>query len=94
MSKIEANKFELSPVEFNFEKMIQSAVNVVNFRVDEKQQKLTVYIDKEIPQTLIADDQRLDQVITNLLGNAVKFTPEHGSISLDARFLEEKEGLC
>jgi PAS domain S-box-containing protein len=93
MSKIEANKFELSPAEFNFEKMIQSAVNVVNFRVDEKQQKLTVHIDKEIPKILIADDQRLAQVITNLLGNAVKFTPEHGSISLDARFLEEKDGL-
>jgi PAS domain S-box-containing protein len=94
MSKIEANKFELSPVEFNFEKMIQSAVNVVNFRIDEKQQKFTLHIDKEIPKTLIADDQRLVQVITNLLGNANKFTPEHGSISLDARFVEEEEGLC
>jgi len=94
MSKIEANKFELSPVEFNFEKMIQSAVNVVNFRVDEKHQKLMVRIDKEIPKNLITDDQRLIQVITNLLGNAVKFTPEGGSISLVACFLEEKEGLC
>jgi CheY-like chemotaxis protein/anti-sigma regulatory factor (Ser/Thr protein kinase) len=94
MSKIEANKFELSPVEFNFEKIIRSAVNVVNFRIDEKQQKFTLHIDNEIPKTLIADDQRLVQVITNLLGNANKFTPEHGSISLDARFVEEKDGLC
>ncbi|MDR2952667.1 MAG: transporter substrate-binding domain-containing protein [Treponema sp.] len=93
MSKIEANKFELSPVEFNFEKVIHSAVNVVNFRIDEKKQKFSVHIDKEIPGTIIADDQRLAQVITNLLGNAVKFTPEHGSISLNARLLEEKEGL-
>jgi PAS domain S-box-containing protein len=94
MSKIEANKFELSPVEFNFEKMIQSAVNVVNFRVDEKQQKIMVRIDKDIPKNLITDDQRLIQVITNLLGNAVKFTPEGGSISLDAKFVEEKESIC
>jgi PAS domain S-box-containing protein len=94
MSKIEANKFELSPVEFNFEKMIQSAVNVVNFRVAEKHQKLTVQIDREIPGNLIADDQRLVQVITNLLGNSVKFTPEGGLISLDARFSGEKDGLC
>jgi PAS domain S-box-containing protein len=94
MSKIEANKFQLSPVKFNFEKMIQSAVNVVNFRLDEKNQKFTVHIDKEIPKVLIADDQRLIQVITNLLGNAVKFTPEHGSIGLDARFLGEKDDLC
>jgi CheY-like chemotaxis protein len=93
MSKIEANKFELSPDEFNFEKMIQSAVNVINFRIDEKRQQFTVRIDDAIPKTLIADDQRLAQVITNLLGNAVKFTPEEGSISLDARFLGEKDGL-
>jgi len=94
MSKIEANKFELSPVKFNFEKMIQSVVNVVNFRLDEKHQKFAVHIDKRIPKNLIADDQRLTQVITNLLGNAVKFTPEHGSIDLDARFLGEKDDLC
>jgi PAS domain S-box-containing protein len=94
MSKIEANKFELSPVKFNFEKMIQSAVNVINFRVDEKHQKFAVHIDKNIPKNIIADDQRLTQVITNLLGNAVKFTPEHGSIELDARFAGEKDDLC
>ena len=94
MSKIEANKFELSPDEFNFEKMIQSVVNVINFRVDEKRQRFTMYIDDAIPKNLIADDQRLAQVITNLLGNAVKFTPEQGFISLNARFLGERDGLC
>jgi len=94
MSKIEANKFELSPEKFVFENMIQSAVNVVNFRIDEKKQKFAVHIDKEIPGILIADDQRLAQVVTNLLWNAVKFTPELGSIDLDARFLGEKDGLC
>ena len=94
MSKIEANMLELSPIEFNFEKMLEKVVAVVNFRVDEKRQKLTVHIDKEIPPTLIADDQRLAQVITNLLGNAVKFTPEKGLIHLDTRFLGEENGLC
>jgi PAS domain S-box-containing protein len=93
MSKIEAGKFELSPVEFNFEKTLQRAVNVMGFRVDEKQQKFTVHIDKAIPKDLIADDQRLAQVITNLLGNAIKFTPEKGSIHLDTRFLGEDD-LC
>jgi signal transduction histidine kinase/CheY-like chemotaxis protein/ABC-type amino acid transport substrate-binding protein len=94
MSKIEANKFELSPVEFVFEKMLQRVVNVINFRVDEKQQKFTVHIDDDIPHTIIADDQRLAQVITNLIGNAVKFTPEKGSIKLDTRFMGEENGLC
>jgi two-component system, sensor histidine kinase and response regulator len=94
MSKIEANMLELSPVEFNFEKMLQKVVAVVNFRIDEKQQKLKVHIDNEIPQTLIADDQRLAQVVANLLSNAVKFTPVEGSITLDALFIEEEDDLC
>jgi CheY-like chemotaxis protein len=94
MSKIEANKFELSPEEFDFENMIQQVVNVINFRVDEKRQKFTVQISRDIPKILIADDHRLAQVIINLIGNAVKFTPEQGSIGLDARLLGEENNLC
>jgi len=91
MSKIEANKFELSHEEFDFEKMLQRVVNIVAFRADEKKQKLTVHIDKSIPCTLIGDDQRLAQVITNLLGNAVKFTPEEGFVRLETRFLGRED---
>jgi signal transduction histidine kinase/DNA-binding response OmpR family regulator len=94
MSKIEANKFELSPAEFDFEKMLRRVVNVINFRVDEKLQKLSVHIDRAIPRVLIGDDQRIAQVITNLLGNAVKFTPEHGVISLTARLVEKADDIC
>ncbi|MDR2028849.1 MAG: response regulator [Treponema sp.] len=94
MSKIEANKFELSPEEFNFEKMLQRVVNVINFRVDEKRQHFTVHLDKNMPHVLISDSQRLAQVITNLLSNAVKFTPENGAIRLEANLIKEEEGLC
>lgn len=94
MSKIEANKFTISFEEFNFEKMLQKVVNVINFRVDEKHQDFTVHIDRNIPSTLIGDDQRLAQVITNLLSNAVKFTPENGSIHLNTYFLREENDIC
>jgi len=94
MSKIEANKFDLSSSEFDFEKMLQRIVSVVNFRMDEKDLKLTVHIDRNIPREMIGDDHRLTQVVTNLLGNAIKFTPEHGSIHLDTRFIEEVDGIC
>ena len=93
MSKIEANKLELSLEEFSFEKMLQRVVNVVNFRVEEKKQRLAIRINKSIPDILIGDDQRLAQVITNLLGNAVKFTSEEGSITLNAGFVGEKNGV-
>jgi signal transduction histidine kinase/CheY-like chemotaxis protein len=94
MSKIEANKLELSSLEFDFEKVLQKVVNVINFRIDEKKQNFHVDIDKNIPKRIVGDDQRLAQVITNLLSNAGKFTPEGGSIRLSTHFLGEKDGLC
>jgi signal transduction histidine kinase/AmiR/NasT family two-component response regulator len=94
MSKIEAGKFELSPSEFNLEKLVQKAVNVISLKVDEKKQNFTVHLDKNIPQLLYGDDQRLTQVITNLLSNAVKFTPECGSIHLAADLENEDNGIC
>ncbi|MDR0452052.1 MAG: response regulator, partial [Treponema sp.] len=94
MSKIEANKFELSPAEFNFESILQRAVNVINFRVDEKKQRFTVYTDRHIPRTLFGDDQRLAQVIANLLSNAVKFTQEGGLIRMDAALVKEEGKTC
>ncbi|MDR2672708.1 MAG: response regulator [Coriobacteriales bacterium] len=95
MSKIEASKFELSPEEFNFEKMLRQVISVISFRVDEKHQKLVIKVAGDIPQILFGDAQRLAQVITNLLGNAVKFTPESGIITLNARMIaEEKDGIC
>jgi len=94
MSKIEADKLELSSAKFNFEKMLQRVIDVVGFRVDEKQQHLNVNIDKDIPLMLWSDEQRLAQVITNLLSNAVKFTPVKGSITLDANLIAEQDGRC
>ncbi|MDR2923886.1 MAG: response regulator, partial [Treponema sp.] len=94
MSKIEAGKFDLSFEDFNIEKTLQKVINVINFRVDEKHQRLTVNLDPRVPRSLNGDDQRLAQVITNLLTNAVKFTPETGAIHLDARFVNEENGLC
>jgi GAF domain-containing protein len=79
MSKIEANKFDLSCAEFDFEKMLRNVVNVISFRMEEKRLNFTVHIDRNIPRFLYGDDQRLAQVITNLLSNAVKFTPGEGS---------------
>jgi len=84
MSKIEANKLELTYSGFNFREMVLRVIHVNNVRLNEKNQCLTVSIDPAIPEFIISDEQRLSQVITNLLGNAVKFTPEKGSITLRA----------
>ena len=94
MSKIEAGKLDLSCQNFNFERMLQRVVNVMSYKVAEKNQEFSIDIDAAIPPMLVGDDQRLSQVITNLVGNAVKFTPEYGSIKIDTTFLGEQDGLC
>jgi signal transduction histidine kinase len=92
MSKIEAGKLELSLVHFRFAKMLDRVITVNAFRLEEKHQRFTMDIDREIPPVLLGDDQRLAQVITNLLSNASKFTPEGGEISLRARYKTREPG--
>jgi len=94
MAKIEADKLELVPVEFNFERMLQKVMTVVSFRANEKKQTLTLNVDSNIPAFIVGDDQRLAQVITNLTANAVKFTPEGGNVRLDASLVEEIDNIC
>jgi len=93
MSKIEAGKMELSVMVFNLEKLLQNVINIINFRTDEKRQKFTVHIDKNIPHFLVGDDLRLSQVITNLLSNATKFTPEEETVHLGAHLEGVENGL-
>jgi len=92
MSKIEANKLELSNSEFNFEKMLANIINMTSVRAGEKNQNIVVNVNANVPPFIISDDLRLSQVITNLLTNAIKFTPENGIITLNAEKLDETDG--
>ncbi|MDR0842106.1 MAG: response regulator [Acidobacteriota bacterium] len=93
MSKIEASKFELSFVNFNFAQTIQNIGDVIRFCIEEKGQSYHVDLDKAIPRMLCGDQQRLAQVITNFLSNAVKFTPNGGEIRLAAQLLERRDDI-
>ena len=94
ISKIESGKMELSPIHFEFAKMIEKTANVIRINTMSKSQKFVIDIDPEIPEWLYGDDQRLMQVITNILSNAVKFTPERGQIILSAKSLGINDNKC
>ena len=93
MSMIEAGKFELNLADFNFERMIEGVLSATKYFMNNKGHELTVSIDPSIPGTLVGDEKRLAQVITSLLSNAAKFTPEGGEIKCNAKVLSEDEGL-
>lgn len=94
MSKIEANRLELASTNFDFERMLARLSNVLGFRVEEKKQRFIIDLNETVPRYLCGDEQRLTQVMTNLLSNAMKFTPEEGAIRLNATMVEEEDNVC
>jgi len=93
MSKIEANKLELSSAEFDFDRMLMNITAVVNFQIEGKKQNLIINIDNDLPTVFIGDEMRLSQVIVNLLTNAIKFTPEGGTVILSIHNYGLSEGI-
>ncbi|AFY66554.1 hybrid sensor histidine kinase/response regulator [Geitlerinema sp. PCC 7407] len=84
LSKIEARKLELSPHPVHMLSFLQSIVEMIRIRADQKGLRFIYDVDQEMPESLELDEKRLRQVLVNLLGNAVKFTDE-GSVSLSVK---------
>ncbi|WP_310601242.1 ATP-binding protein [Desulfobulbus sp.] len=82
MSKIGADKLELSETDFLLADLIRQVSTIIGFKIEQKNQNFKIEIGEDVPQALVADRQRLAQVIANLLSNANKFTPENGRILL------------
>ena len=83
MSKIEADKLELSPGDFDLEELLEHIVAVNVGRAEEKQIEFLCHRDEAIPRKVVADELRLRQVLMNLLSNALKFTPAGGCVRMD-----------
>ena len=90
-SKIESGKMEIIPVEYDVSSMINDIVNMIKARADKKNLKFIAEIDKNIPSVLYGDDVRLRQIITNILTNAVKYTPA-GHVRLRMKILRIYDG--
>jgi signal transduction histidine kinase len=90
MSKIEADKLELSPVTFSYRNMIERVANVIEPNTVVKGQQFSIDTDEKIPDSLFGDDIRLAQILTNLLNNAMKFTPEGGQIKLSTKLISRE----
>ena len=81
-SKIEAGKLELDHTPFQLRDMLGDALKTLSVRARGKDLELACHVGPEVPEFLMGDPHRLRQVVTNLVGNALKFT-EHGEVVLD-----------
>ena len=85
MAKIEAGKLELYVSDVPLTRCLQTVVEIVRVKAEQKQLDFICDIDPDLPGMVRADDRRLRQVLLNLLANAVKFT-DHGHVTMRARF--------
>jgi PAS domain S-box-containing protein len=83
-SKIEAGKTYLEARDFHLKESLQDILKVFTLRASEKHLAISCEIDAGVPEMVCGDVSRLRQILTNLIGNAIKFTPA-GSVALRAR---------
>ena len=81
LSKIEAGKLELEAIDFDLIEVVEQVVDIVSHRVHAKGLELSYYIEPEVARVVRGDPGRLQQVLLNLVNNAIKFTSK-GEISI------------
>ena len=83
-SKVEAGKLDFETIEFNLEELVEGCAITLSEQANGKNLELLCHIDGDVHQSVEGDPTRLRQVLTNLMGNAVKFTPE-GQVSVSVQ---------
>ena len=89
LSKIEAGKMDIVPVNYSVATMISEIVNMMWLRAEQKGLTFNVEVDPYLPSELYGDEVRIRQILINLLNNAVKYTKE-GSVTLHVEMQETK----
>ena len=89
VSKLESGKFELDMTQVNLFEECEKTTMIFMTKVKEKKIEFFTEIDPNISQCVKIDLLRMQQIVSNLIGNAIKFTPEYGKIVLHVKMLEK-----
>ncbi len=92
VSRIESGRIRISLTDVSFEQVIETALGTIRGQIESKQQPLEVDVAPELPHVR-ADRDRLVQILTNLVSNAHKYTPEGGRITVRAQRWPDGEGV-
>ncbi len=93
-SKIESRKLEINLIEFNPYTEFESVIRLFNVKAQEKGITLLSFIDPLLPCGIISDSLRLKQIMSNFLSNAIKFTPENGTVIAEIKLFRLKGDMC
>jgi two-component system, sensor histidine kinase len=91
-SKIEAGKMQMEEVNFSITDVIAQVSDIVEYKAEEKGLQIRTIVDENIPKVLQGDPYRLNQILLNLAGNAVKFTMQ-GSVEIEARLQSVSDNI-
>ena len=92
LSKVEAGKMELEMNEFNIKRLVETSIALFKGKAYKQSLQITFEIAQGL-ETMIGDERKIKQVLFNLLGNAVKFTPTGGMIKVEVTLADDKEFL-
>ena len=90
LAKVDAGKMTFEQIPFKMERSIAAILHLFQTKIQEKNLKLEKEYDNRIPEALLGDPVRLNQIILNLVSNAVKFTTK-GKITVSVKLLDEDE---
>jgi len=91
ISKIESGKLRIEHIQFSLIETLKSARKILEHVAEDKGVYLSLNLSNDLPEYLIGDPYRLNQILLNLVGNALKFTKE-GGVTIEARLLHSENG--
>ena len=94
ISKLEAGMTQISNTTFNLKDFLADIELLFSHQSKQKNIKLISNIGADLPNVVIGDSEKLNQILLNLLSNALKFTPEQGTITITASLLDKNETKC
>ena len=88
ISKIESGKFEISKTNFSLRELLEQIVQLYAVNTKQKNIRFVYRLDENIPEFVISDEIKIKQVFSNILSNAIKFTPENGKVTFDINLIK------
>lgn len=94
ISKVESGKFEISKTEFNLRDFLEQIVHLYSITTKEKNIRFVYLFDSKIPNFITSDETKLKQVLSNILSNAIKFTPKDGKVLFEVKLIKLEDDIA